>query len=534
MNRDNNAMKCAELTKFGAANGISRRDFMMRAAVLGVSATVATLLWSDMATAAKPGGHLGVGSNGGATVDTFHPWKAIGTDHVTNAILATYDTLTESGPDGSAQPSIAESWDVSSDGKKWAFKLRKGVEFHNGKSLTADDVVYSLGLHASESNTFAEGKAIIENLETLKADGPDTVVMVQKEVNFDLPVHLTSFGFIIGQEGAENWDDGVGTGPYKKEHFEPGVSYKGMKARNFYRDDQGYFDSIEILNIADTPTRTSALRTGSVDVIGDPDPDTARLLDKLDGFSVLDVPGTQHYTTAMRTDMDPLSNNHLRMAVKYGIKREEILDKVFGGFGYVGNDIPIGKGQQFYNDTLPQREYDLDKAKWHIKQAGLSSVSLEVAASDGAFGGSVDAAVLMKESMAPAGIDVTVNRAPADGYWSDIWLKHPWCFVYWNGRPTIDWMLSTSYVSTSSWNDTYFKNDRFDSLLTMARAEADETKRRAMYHEAQELLHNEGGTTVFAFASYLHGTSDKLGHGPVGTSRRMDDNRLARRWWRNS
>lgn len=534
MSRNEEASTHASLRGFAAEAGVSRRDFMARAAMIGVSATVATSLWSDVASAAKKGGHLAIGSNGGATIDTFHPWKAIGTDHVTNAILSTYDTLTESGPDGSAQPSLAESWDVSADGKTWAFKLRKGVEFHNGKTLTADDVVYSLGLHAHENNTFAEGKSIIENLETLKADGPDTVVMVQKEVNFDLPVHLTSFGFIIGPEGTEDWDAGVGTGPYKKEYFEPAVSYKASKAPNFYRDDQGYFDSIEILNIADTPTRTSALRTGSVDVIGDPDPDTARLLDRLDGFSVLDVPGTQHYTTAMRTDLDPLSSNHLRMAVKYGIKREEILRKVFGGFGYVGNDIPIGKGQQFYNDTLPQREYDLDKAKWHLKQAGMGSVSLELAASDGAFGGSVDAAVLMKESMAPVGLDVTVNRTPADGYWSDVWLKHPWCFVYWNGRPTIDWMLSSSYISSSSWNDTYFKNERFDSLLTMARAEADEAKRKSMYHEAQELLHNEGGTTVFAFASYLHGTSDKLGHGAVGTSRRMDDNRLARRWWRIS
>lgn len=531
MNRENADIRYSELAKFGAETGVSRRDFMKRAVVLGVSAAAASSIWSDTVMAAKSGGHVSVGSNGGASVDTFHPWKAIGTDHVTNATLATYDTLTESGHDGSAKPSLAESWDVSADGRTWAFKLRKGVEFHNGKSLTADDVVYSLGLHTSEDTSFAEGKTIIENLEVLKADGPDTVVMVQKEVNFDLPVHLTSFGFIIGPEGTENWDAGIGTGPYKLEYFEPGVTYRGTKAPNFYRDDQGFFDSVEILNIADPATRTNALRTGSVDVIGDPDADTAKMLDKLDGFSVLEVPGTQHYTTAMRTDMDPLSNNHLRNAIKYGIKREEILNKVFGGFGYVGNDIPIGKGQQFYNDTLPQREYDLDKAKWHMQQAGLSAVSLELAASEGAFGGSVDAAVLMKESMKHAGIDVTVKRAPADGYWSDVWLTHPWCFVYWNGRPTVDWMLSSSYISTSSWNDTYFKNARFDSLLTQARAESDQEKRKAMYFEAQEILYNEGGTTVFAFASYLHGTTDKLGHGPVGTSRRMDDNRLVRRWW---
>ncbi len=511
---------------------ISRRQFMERAAALGVSVTAATALWTEkaQATPAK-GGHLRVGTDGGATTDTMDPLQSIGTDHITQTIMLCYDTLTEITADGDIVPSLAEGWDTSSDGKTWTFKLRKGVEFHNGKTLTADDVVWSIRHHLSENNKYAEGKSLAESFETIKADGADTVVLVQKEINFDLPAHLTSFGVFIGPEGTTDWNSGNGTGPYTVENFEPGVSFKGRKFENFYRDDQGHFESVDLLNISDSSTRSNALRTGSVDVIGQPDTKTAQRLGEVDGISLLEAAGGQHFTTAMRTDTDPFTDNNIRMAVKFGIERQAIVDKVFGGFGYVGNDHPIGRNVPFFNKDLAQREYDPDKSRFYLKQAGLSSIDLTLAASDGAFSGSVDMAVLMKESMRESGINMTVDRRPGDGYWSDVWLKNPWCCVYWNGRPTADWNFSLGYVSTSGWNDTYFKNARFDELLLAARVERDQGKRRQMYYEMQEILHNEGGTTVIAFASYLHALSDKLGHDAVSGNRRMDDGRLARRWW---
>ncbi len=511
--------------------GMSRRDLLKSGAMLGLSATLAGAPWPEARAAApRKGGTLRAGADGGSVADTFDPMQATGVDHTTQAVLSCYDTLTEIDSEGTPRPSLAEGWEGAADGT-WVFKLREGVEFHDGKSLTAEDVVWSLKQHLSKNNKYAEGKQIVENLEELRADGPNAVVMKQREVNFDLPAHLSSFGLIIGQEGTEDWDAGVGTGPYVKQSFDPGVRFQGTKFANFYRDDQGHFDEVEILNVADANARVSALLTGTLDVIGQPDTKTAKRLARAKGVTLLEVPGTQHYTTDMRTDTDPFTDNNIRLAVKHGIKRQEIVDKVLGGFGTIGNDVPISRGQQFYNKDLPQREYDPDKAKFHLKQAGLDTIDLTFSTSDGAFNGAVDVGVLMKESMRPAGINVTVKREPADGYWSNVWLKAPWCAVYWNGRPTVDWMLSSTYTSSSSWNSTYFKNATFDKLLVEARGEADEAKRQAMYYEAQRLLYEEGGVTVLAFVNILIGKSDKLGHGGIGVSRRMDDSRLARRWW---
>ncbi|MBC6440974.1 MAG: ABC transporter substrate-binding protein [Rhodospirillales bacterium] len=520
-----------DLRALAVTRGLNRREFMNAAAASGLTVAAASTLWSEVAVAEPMhGGHVTIGCDGGAAVDSFDPLKAQGADHITQAAFCRFDTLTEPGPDGSPMGSLAESWDVSDDGATWTFKLRE-AEFHNGKTVTAADVVYSLNLHRSEDNLFAEGKNIIGALGEIRADGPDTVVMVQNEVNFDLPTHLTAFGLLIGPEGTTDWETAPGTGPYALEEFEPGINFIGAKYANFYRDDQGYFDSVEILNIDDPASRSSALLGGSADVIGQPDARTAGLLGQTSGYSLLEVPGTQHYTTAMRTDLDPLTDNNLRLAVKYGIKRQEIVDKIFGGYGYVGNDHPIGRNTQFFNTDLPQREYDPEKAAYHLKQAGFDSIDLTLSASDGAFAGSVDMSVLMAESMKEAGINVTVDRAPGDGYWSEVWRVAPWCCVYWSGRPTVDWMLTSTYVSSSSWNDTYFKNEHFDSVLAAARGEPDETLRREMYFELQEILNMDGGTTVVAFASSLIGASDRLAHGAVGGTRRLDDSRLARRWW---
>ena len=352
----NDHSKLDYLQQLAKDGSINRRDFMSGALAFGVSATLASSAWTSIAAAApRRGGHLHIGASGGALIDTLDPMLAIGTDHVTNTALLCYDTLTEVDSNGTPVPCLAESWDNSKDGRTWKFNLQKGAEFHNGKSVTADDVIWSFNLHLSEKSKCPECTQIVSNFEEFKSDGKDAIVIVQKEINSDLPIHLTSMGLLIGPEGTTNWDAGVGSGPYMLEQYDPGVRFLGKRHLNFYRDDQGYFDSVEIVNIADAGSRSTALRTGAVDVIGEPDKKTAGRLGEVEGISLLEVPGGQHYTTAMRTDTDPFTDNNIRLAVKYGIKRQQVVDSVFSGFGYVGNDHPVARGMQFFSDTLPQR-----------------------------------------------------------------------------------------------------------------------------------------------------------------------------------
>ena len=102
---------------------------------------------------------------------------------------------------------------------------------------------------------------------------------------------------------------------------------------------------------------------------------------------------------------------------------------------------------------------------------------------------------------------------------------------YWGGRPTEDWMFSTAYMGGASWNDTFWKNDRFDKLLIEARAETNQAKRREMYYEMQQIVRDKGGVVVPMFANYVFGTSDKVAHGTMAGNWDLDGDKFHERWW---
>jgi peptide/nickel transport system substrate-binding protein len=206
--------------------------------------------------------------------------------------------------------------------------------------------------------------------------------------------------------------------------------------------------------------------------------------------------------------------------------------KILHGHGLVGNDHPIGPANQYWANGLPQRTYDPDKAKFHLKKADLSSLSLQLSAADAAFPGAVDAAALYRENAAAAGINIDITREPNDGYWSNIWMKKPWCACYWSGRATEGWMFSTAYEAGVPWNDTFWNHEKFNALLIEARAELDTDRRRDMYRDLQTIVRDEGGVVIPMFANYVDAASSKLAHGPsLGNNWQLDGVRLAERWW---
>lgn len=539
MSNDNDTgdgLKRAHLLSMMDKKGISRRDFMQFAAAIGVITTAAAGLWSaNVKATPKRGGHLRVGSEGGSNTDAIDPRRAIGTNQFTCPIMSMFDTLTYLDADGDPQPSLCESWEASADAVTWRFKIRKDIEFHNGKTMTPEDIVASYNYEDNDANTHGDSRSIMASIEEKTIDG-DYVVFKLKSPNPDLPTVLTAYGLLIGPAGTEtaDWEKGIGTGPYMLDDFIPGVRFAVKRNPNHYRDDEGFFDSAEFLNIQDQASRTNALRTGEVDIINRPDPKTSHLLSKVPGIKLTVTAGNQHYTMPMRIDAEPFTNLDVRQAVKWGVDREAILDKILRGYGYLGNDHPIGQGQRYFNSELPQRVMDPEKAKFHLKKAGLSSLKLELFAADTAWVGSVDAAQLVQESAKQSSINIKVTRAAEDGYWADTWNLKPWCLSYWGGRATEDWMFTTAYWSESSWNETAMKWPNFDKLLFAARGELDSNKRQEQYFEMQRLLYEEGGACVPVFSSYVLAASDKLGHGKISTTYDFDTFRIARNFWLES
>ncbi|MDX8442424.1 ABC transporter substrate-binding protein [Mesorhizobium australafricanum] len=518
----------------GLNAAMDRRRFIKSAATVGAVAIGAAngAILPAFAQEADPrkGGHFKLGVNGGNTSDTLDPATYPETFMMAFG-HSLHGYLVEVDAEGGLVGELAESWESSKDAKTWTFKLRKGVEFHNGKTLSAKDVIASINHHRSENSPSA-AKSIVRQIKEIRSDGPDTVVVILDQGNADFPVLMDHFQLAIMPEKDGKADaSGVGAGAYVLEAIDFGVKATSKRFANYWKTNAGWFDSFEILSIRDVTARTNALTTGQIHAMEQVDTKTAHLLKRNKGLEIISVGGTQHYTMPMLVDVPPFDNVDVRLALKYAIDRQQFLDKIVGGFGKLGNDHPIASNNRFFAKDLPQRQFDPEKAKFHLKKAGLSDLKVSLSTSEAAFSGAVDAAVLYQQDAAKAGINVDVVREPADGYWDRVWRKKPWSVCSWGGRPTADWMFGQTYATGSDQNDSHWNNPRFNQLLIAARSELDDAKRLEMYSEMQALCRDDGGTVIPVFADFVSGLSTKVGHKKLASNWDLDGMRCAERWW---
>ncbi|MGB0506408.1 MAG: ABC transporter substrate-binding protein [Pikeienuella sp.] len=518
------------LAKRVAENKLNRRNFMGRASALGLTAMAANSMLGSAVLAAGPksGGDLKIGSTGGESTNSLDP--------ATYASQVPYhngrqfgDTLVEVSPDGSIESRLAESVEASADAKTWHFKLRKGVEFHNGKTMTGDDVLATMERHSDdESKSGALG--IMKGIESMKVDG-DTFSVTLTTPNADLPYLMADYHLIIQPNGGkDNPSAGIGTGPYKVEADEPGVRHAYSKFANYWGDD-AHYDSVEILAINDATARTAALQSGQVHMINRIEPKVAGLLARAPNLTVESTPGRGHYVFIMHVDTQPFDNNELRLALKYAIDREEMVEKILRGYGSVGNDMPINAAYPLFDESIPQRPFDLEKAAEHYKASGHDGSPIILRTADGAFPGAVDAAQLFQQSAAKAGIPLEIKREPNDGYWSEVWNKQPFCASYWGGRPVQDQMYSTAYLSTADWNDTRFNNADFDRMLNEAKAELDTAKRKALYSKMGHMMRDTGGLICPMFNDFVDGVSKQIAGWETDPNGELMNGQITRKTW---
>ncbi len=515
---------------------IGRRDFLLQAAAVGVGAAAAGTMF-DEAKAATPksGGHYKQGLTGGGTGDVLDPAQTLDSYMINVSFGQLRNNLTEISQSGELIGELAESWDASADAATWTFKLRQGVEFHNGKTMTAEDVVASFNHHRGE-DTKSAAKGIIAPITDVKADGKDTVVFTLDGGNADFPFLVSDYHLVIcpAKDDSIDWQSGVGTGSYVLKRFEPGVNTEVTRNPNYWKEGRAHFESVENLFIADAAARTNAVKTGEIHSMSNLDLKTVHLLKRDPNLQVFPVTGNKHNTLPMHCNKAPFDNNDVRLAMKYAINRGEMLQKIVKGQGELGNDNPVGPANVYRAtpEELPQRELDPEKAKFHLKKAGMDSLSVQLHVADTAFEGAVDAGQLFAESAKAAGITIEVVREPNDGYWSNVWLVKPFSASYWGGRPTEDWIFSQIYSSGADWNEAFWENERFNKLLIEARSELDAAKRRELYVEMQRIVHDDGGSIIPLFMAYTHAATKDIGlPKQMANNWELDGHKNAERWW---
>jgi len=490
--------------------GASRRDLlkMFLAGGIGLAAGSAILTRAGAALAAGPvkGGHLKAAGWSSSTSDTLDPAKAsLSTDYV--RCCSIYNRLTFLADGGKLQMELAEKIE-SADAKVWIITLKSGVTFHDGKSLTSADVVFSLNRHL-DGNTGSKVNSIAKQMTEIKATGPLTVQITLANPNADLPTILALHHFMIVQDGTTDFSKGIGTGAFKLESFEPGVRSMMSRNPNYFKPGGAHLDSFEYFAISDETARVNAVLSGDIHLGASIKPQSMRLIESQTGVDLVKSTAGNYTNMNMRLDMAPGDKAGFIEGVKYLLDRELMRKSVMRGLAEVANDQPISPMNAYHNADLKPRAFDPDRAKSLFQKAGLLGETIPVVASEAATA-SVEMATVLQQAGSKIGMKFDIQRVPSDGYWSNYWLKAPVHFGNINPRPTPDILFSLLYTSTAPWNESQYKNDRFDTMVVEARGELDFAKRKAIYDELQVMVSDDAGTAIPLYLSNVDLKSSKV------------------------
>lgn len=489
-------------------DGISRRGVISGAMAVAASGLILPASLAQAQDAPRKGGTLRLGLGGGSTTESVDPRTY--TDSVMIAVgHALFNGLVEWDADGKPIPQLASSWDVKNGATEWVLNLRKGIKFSNGKEFDADDAIYSLNLHRGASKS--GGAAAMKPIKEIKKLDSYQIQLTLDAPDADFAYALTDYHILMVPNGHTDWAKPIGTGAFTLEKFEPGVRILLKSRGNYWKPGKGNVDAVEITVINDNSARLNALISGQVDAINRLDPKAVPLLQKNANLEVVRAPGGWHAVMAMQTDLAPFNNLDFRIGMKHALDREQVLKTLFNGFGELGNDHPIPKSDPYHHTQLKQIKHDPEKAKFHFKKAGISDPKVVLQSSDGVFNGAVDMATLLQASTAAVGVKMDVKKEPADGFWSNVWLKGPFVASYWGGRAAATQMLGVAFKSGADWNETHWTNEKFDKLLADARAETNEAKRKNYIWAMQEMLSTDGGALIPVFRDWLQGKTKKLG-----------------------
>ena len=417
-------------------------------------------------------------------------------------IFAVYNRLLDLDGNFLAVPELAESYESSADGKTWTFHLRKGVKFHDGSDFDAGDVVYTFK-RLLDPSLPSGAKQVLSFLESdgIKAVDALTVSFTTDEPVADLPLLITNKYTNIVAEGAKAEELRLhenGTGPFIQEEFTPGGAVRVLKRNpNYWKAGRPKAECLRITVALEPVAAVSAIRSGEADLVLNIDPSVASTLKGDTTVDLLQTQASNSMTISMWTDTPPFDDVRVRQAMKLVVDRPAMVDIVRRGFGEAAADDPIPTGWPA-SFTKDAPKADLAKAKELLAEAGHpGGLKLDLFTAD-VVPGMVRMAQAYAEMAKGAGIEVNVNIAPAETYWDDVWLKKPLLTSSWFLRPPSD-ALGYPYRSTSDSNETHWKRQDYDDLLTKANATANPAERSKLYQAAGKLLAEEGGVIIPLF-----------------------------------
>ena len=403
--------------------------------------------------------------------------------------------------------SLAEAVEVSDDGTEWTFTLREGVQFHDGKPLTAEDIVFTYDrLRDPDLGTATVG--LYANITDIEAIDDHTVLFTMENPNPDFLLDLADWHARVVDSEVEDYEtEWNGTGPFMVASYSPEDRIVFERNPNYWLQDEAgcalpYVDGVEFLFLSEDAARAEALRSGEIDYLVTVPLAYASPLAADPNIVVGEVRTNSHSAINMRCDEGVFADNRVRQAFKLATDRQAILDAAILGRGSLGNDTPIGPAfGDFHTDELPQ-ERDVEKAKELLAEAGFPDGS-EVELYTWNYPSNQSTATVWKEQLAEAGIKVNLNIVPVDVYYGDMWLEEGLTVVEWGGRPYPQAHLALAYTCDAPWSSTHKCDQEIDQLASEAASEMDHETRVGIYHDIQTALMDRGCTIIPFFQNEI-------------------------------
>ena len=400
-----------------------------------------------------------------------------------------YDNLLQRMHDSALKPMLAVSWTANADLTQYTLKLREDVKFHHGKEFKAEDVVYTFK-RLLDPDVGSPAKA---NLEIIT----DIVALNDHSVRFDLDATNAFFPDVLSIFQARILPSDIdperlagetfGTGPFIVTEHVPGERTVMKRNDDYWEEDTPYLDELVFIYMPEPETRAEALKSGAVDAYHLLDAQSVGAVEANPETKVSETASPSYLNLAMDTTVAPWDNKAVRQALQAATDREAIRQVALLGKGSIARDHPISPNDPHFAAQYDVPAYDPARAKELLAQAGYPD-GLEVTLYTTSAGAPmVEMAVALKESSAPAGITINIERLPEDQYWATVWLQQPFSTVYWAGRIP-DEALHLAYHSDAPWNEARYLNPVLDGLMAKARTQTELADRQQTYAEAQRIL----------------------------------------------
>ena len=531
---------------------MTRQQVLVRASVLGVSAsalgTILAACGSSASSGTSAGGSTPAGAikKGGTGVFGITS-PASDVDPVTmfntGAIMTTQlacDYLVFPDPQYKLIPKLATKWVSGSTPDTWTFTIRQGVKWQDGSALTNDDIVTSFDrmLDPKIGSAALSAFSGVLSRGNVESTGADTIVFHLDRPYADFPYLVSAFNYnsVILPKNYQIGDftkGGIGTGPFILKTFSKDQGATYVKNPHYWDKGKPYLDNVNVKYYTDTPPIVLAIQGGTINVFPQVPYQGSQALFSDSNISVSETPSSEYRTLQMRVDQAPFNDKNLRLAVAYALDRPGLVSGLFNGKAELGNDhafAPIYPGSPT-TDQVPQRVQDINKAKSLV---GGKTVNVTLTTEQ--FLEIPEYAQFVKQMVAPAGINVKLDVQPQGTFYgtkaNQPWLQVPFGITDWGARGTAGQTIDPAYLCRSvpnaklsnsgAWNSAHWCDPNFDKLVQQFEGEVDQQKRQGLAVQAAKIQQAEVPDVIAYWIKELRATRNNVHGLAVGPTFHLD------------